>query len=80
MLRVWCSIRYSKRLTTSPNPLTPITNNPKLAGGLSPADLKNFGVTDWVHQPMAVLLQDRRPSLLDEFCYYQLKTYVATIT
>ncbi|CAH2223039.1 Hypothetical predicted protein, partial [Pelobates cultripes] len=51
-LRVWCKLRYARQLTTSPNPLTPITYNPGLAGGLHPAALKRFHTTDWnyMHQ------------------------------
>ncbi|CAH2219221.1 Hypothetical predicted protein [Pelobates cultripes] len=74
-LQVWCKVRYTRNLTTSPNPLTPITNNPKLAGGLSPADLRNLGATDWVYisqwcdgpnlKTMGELLQDRRPTRMD---------------
>ncbi|CAH2301475.1 Hypothetical predicted protein, partial [Pelobates cultripes] len=88
-LKVWCGIRYSQQLTSSPNPLMPVTHNPRLAGGLSPGDLRNFGATDWtyLHQwcngpslkSLAALLQDRGPSVLDNFRYYQLTTYVTSL-
>ncbi|CAH2315914.1 Hypothetical predicted protein [Pelobates cultripes] len=80
-----CRIRYAKQLTTTPNPLIPITNNPRLAGGLKPADLKNYAATYWTYlrqwcndvtlKPLQDLIPERNPTGLDEFRYHQLHRY-----
>ncbi|CAH2286346.1 Hypothetical predicted protein [Pelobates cultripes] len=86
-LRVWCKLRYARQLTTSLNPLTLITYNPGLAGGLHPAALKRFHTTDWnyMHQwsvggelrCLPDLLRDQPPTPLDTFQYDQVKSYYA---
>ncbi|CAH2294435.1 Hypothetical predicted protein [Pelobates cultripes] len=82
-LRVWCTLRYAQQLTTSPNPLTPITFNPDLAGGLHPAALTHFHASDWnyLHQwseggrirSLRDLMGDQPPTLLESFHYHQVQ-------
>ncbi|CAH2319735.1 Hypothetical predicted protein, partial [Pelobates cultripes] len=82
-------IRYRLRLTTSPNPLTPITHNPDLAGTLSRNDPSGFQTTDWMYlhqwygptglKPLHELCPDRTPTLLEQFRDHQIKAYFQSL-
>ncbi|CAH2319872.1 Hypothetical predicted protein [Pelobates cultripes] len=82
--------RLRDTLTTIPSPLTSLTHNPKIAGGLPPKDVAELGGSDWTYmkqlcsatklKPLLELAPDGTPSHMGRFGYHQIQHYYQSIT
>ncbi|CAH2220483.1 Hypothetical predicted protein, partial [Pelobates cultripes] len=88
-LKVWCLVRRTLQLSTTPSLLTQITHNTEVARGLSPSDMKGFRDLDWIYfhqwndgpnlKTITTLLGEGAPTGLQKYRYNQIAHHFSSL-